>query len=87
MSNKLVRPFPSRLELPNDVATGSLTLYASGRVKIDFPKTHPRELCKLLAGIQFDLLYGSFDMTQSSPLIKPEVPDGTPNEEQEKTES
>jgi hypothetical protein len=82
MSNKLVKPFPSRLELPNDAVTGSITVYASGRLKIDFPRTHPREVCKLLAGIQYDLLYGSFEMVQASHIIKPDVSDGTSNGEQ-----
>lgn len=81
MSNRLVKEKPL-LELPGDIPVGSVVLYKSGRVSINFPNVHPREVCKLLAGLQYDLMYSSFKMVEVSNIVRPA---GVPDEGQEKT--
>lgn len=83
MSNRLVKERAPLIDLPNDSVVGSIVLHKSGRVSINFPSTHPREVCKLLAGLQYDLMFGSFQMAEISPIVKPATANGVAHEEQE----
>lgn len=70
MSGMRVLKSGSPIELPNDDVVLEIKVQASGKMSIYAPTMHPRELCKLLAGIQYDLMYASLQ-SQEIPKIQP----------------
>lgn len=76
MSNKLSKP--GLIDIPGDVEIGSVTFMRSGRVAINFPTIHPRDVCKLLSGVQFDLMFGVFKIEEKTNITIPQI-DGVPN--------
>lgn len=70
MSNMRVVKSGSPIELPNDDVVVEIKVMMSGKMSISAPTMHPRDLCKLLAGIQYDLMYASLQ-PQEIPKIQP----------------
>lgn len=69
MSMRMVKQ-GSPIELPNDEVVVEIKIMASGKMILNAPRVHPRELCKMLSGIQYDLMYASFQ-PQEAPKITP----------------
>lgn len=70
MSSKLVKERPL-IDVPTDTPIINISVHQSGRIIVHAPNTHPRELCKILSGLQYDLLYGSFEMAEKSNILAP----------------
>lgn len=63
MSSKLVKN-ESPLHLINDEVMLSLRITQSGKIELQAPTMHPRDVCKLLSNLSFDLLYTSLQSAE-----------------------
>lgn len=71
----LVKEFP-KIKLVNDDVIIELKVHKSGKMVLHAPAVHPREICKLLAGLQYDLMYGCFQMQEKSSIVQMETSNG-----------
>lgn len=67
MSNRLVKN-GSQLEIPGDEIIVSLKIYKSNKIQLEAPLVHPRDLCKMLANLQYDLMYASLQPIEVSKI-------------------
>lgn len=70
MSNRLIKN-GSQIEIPGDEVIVSLKIFQSNKMQLEAPTIHPRDLCKMLSGLIYDLQYASL---QSIEVPKVEVP-------------
>lgn len=73
MSNRLVKEFPGGRIVPPVASEPiiSIQVFNDGKMVVHAPNIHPRDLCKMLSNLQFDLLYGSFQMAEKSSILTP----------------
>jgi len=73
MSNRLVK-IGSPIEIPGDEVIVSLKIYKSNKIQLEAPLVHPRDLCKMLANLQYDLMYVSLQSVDASKIDTTQPP-------------
>lgn len=77
MSMRVIKGNGNGIELPNDDVVIQLQVTRSGKIILNAPMVHPREVSKLLFSVIVDILYGSFQMQEQSPILTPVKQDMT----------
>lgn len=72
MSSRLVKN-GSQIEIPGDEVLVRLIIMKSGQMKLEAPMVHPKDLCKMLHNLSFDLMFASFQPTETSTIAQPTV--------------
>ena len=67
MGNRLVK-IGSQIEIPGDEIIVSLKIFKSNKIQLEAPLVHPRDLCKMLANLQYDLIYASLQPIEVSTI-------------------
>jgi hypothetical protein len=58
MSSRLIKS-GSQIEIPGDEVIVSLKIYKSNKIQLEAPLVHPRDLCKMLSNLIYDITYAS----------------------------
>lgn len=72
MSSKLVNN-GSPLHLVNDEVVLNLKITRSGKIELQAPAMHPRDVCKMLSNLSYDLMYASLQAAEMSKIQPPMV--------------
>jgi len=62
MSNRLIKQ--GNILIPGDEVVIRLNITKSGQIQLEAPSVHPRDLCKILSNLQYDLLYSSLQSVE-----------------------
>lgn len=59
MSSKLIKS-GSPIEIPGDSVMVDLKVFASGKIQLQAPQVHVKDLIKILDGLKTDLIFEAF---------------------------
>jgi len=67
MSMRLVKE-SSKVILPNDETILSLKVTSSGKIDLQAPMIHPKDVCKLLNNLAIDIMYQAIESKEVSKI-------------------
>jgi hypothetical protein len=63
---KIVKGDSNRIQLPNEQTIIKVCVMNTGKVEVTAPNIHPKDICKILNNIVFDILCESFKKADHS---------------------
>jgi hypothetical protein len=73
MSNKLVKDV-SRIYVPGeDDVIAKIVIKRNGQLHLEAPTLHPRDICKMLSNLQYDLIFASLQPIEAIKIEQPPI--------------
>ena len=72
MSSKLIKEHYSTIIDPTDECIVDLKIFRSGKVQLQAPTVHVKDLCKMLTNLSTDCMFESFQMKDQR-MVEPVV--------------